>query len=80
MIEGCRSTFVASCARASVNVLAEEAAGRSEGVASVRREIAAEAALAQIGRLWRCSVLCGWTGEVVGRLARLGMHMRSLKT
>ena len=51
-----------------------------EAVASVRPEIAAEAALARVGRLWRYSVLCGWPGEVVGRLARLGMYMRSLKT
>ena len=63
-----------------LQLFAEEVAGRSEGVASVRSDIAAEAALAWVGRLWRYSVLCGWTGEVVGRLARLGMYMRSLKT
>ena len=63
-----------------LQLFAEEAAGMSEGGASVRPEIAAEAALAWVGRLWRYSVLCGWTGEVVGRLARLGMYMRSLKT
>ena len=71
---------VVRSARASFCFLAEEAAGRSEAVASVRPEIAAEAALARVGRLWRYSVLCGWPGEVVGRLARLGMYMRSLKT
>ena len=43
----------------------------SEGGASVGPDIAAEAALAWVGRLWRYSVLCGWTGEFVGRLARL---------
>ena len=63
-----------------LQLFAVEVAERSEGVASVRPEIAAEAALAWVGRLWRYSVLCGWTGEVVGRLARLGMYMRSLKT
>ena len=73
-------TTVASYARDSVSFFAEEAAGMSEGGASVRPEIAAEAALAWVGRLWRFSVLCGRTGDVVGRLARLGMYMRSLKT
>ena len=67
-------------ARASVSFFAERAAGMSKGGASVRPEIAAEAALAWVGRLWRDSVLCGRTGKVVGRLARLGMYMRSLKT
>ena len=71
---------VARSARGFFKFLAEEAAARSERVASVRPEIAAEAALARVGRLWRYSVLCGWPGEVVGRLARLGMYMRSLKT
>ena len=54
----------------------------SEGGASVRPDNAAAAALglAWVGRLWRYSVLCGWTGEVVGRLARLGMYMKSLNT
>ena len=73
-------TTVASCARASVSFFAERAAGMSKGGASVRPEIATEAALAWVGRLWRYSVLCGRTGKVVGRLARLGMYMRSLKT
>ena len=51
-------TTVASYARDSVSFFAEEAAGMSEGGASVRPEIAAEAALAWVGRLWRYSVLC----------------------
>ena len=54
-----------------LQLFAVEVAERSEGVASVRPEIAAEAALAWVGRLWRYSVLCGWTGDVVGRLAPL---------
>ena len=43
-------TTVASCARASVSFFAEEAAGMSEGGASVRPEIAAEAALPGTGQ------------------------------
>ena len=72
---GIMLTFIASCARASLCFLAEEAAGRSEGVASVRSDIATIACRARVGPGKRVCMVCGPSREVVGRCIRLGTHM-----
>ena len=54
-------TFVASCARASLDILSEEVAARSDGLATVRGTRAARAALASAGRLCGFCVMHGWT-------------------
>ena len=53
-------TFVASCARASLDILSEEVAARSDGLATVRGARAARAALASAGRLCGFCVMHGW--------------------
>ena len=57
---------VARSARASFKFLAEEAAARSEGVASVRGDSAAIARRARVGSLGRLCMVCGSSREVVG--------------
>ena len=64
-------------ARASVKFFAEEVAGRSEGVASVRGDSAAIAGRARVGPLGRMCVMCGPSREVVDRWFRLGTSMNS---
>ena len=70
-------TTVASCARASLSFFAEEAAARSEGVASVRGDSAAIAGRARVGTGKRVCMMCGRSREVVGRCIRLGTSMNS---
>ena len=68
---------VARSARASFCFLAEEAAGRSEGVASVRPDSATIACRARVRPGNRVCMLCGLSREVVGRCIRLGTSMNS---
>ena len=67
-------------ARAFFIILAEEVAGGSGGVASVRGDIATIAGRARVGPGNRVCMMCGSSREVMGRWFRLGMYMRSLKT
>ena len=72
---GILNISVARSARGFFNFLAEEAAGRSEGVASVRSDIATIACRARVGPGKRVCMVCGPSREVVGRCIRLGTHM-----
>ena len=62
-------------ARAFFKFLAEEAAGRSEGGASVRPDSATIACRARVRPGNRVCMMCGPSREVVGRCIRLGTHM-----
>ena len=68
---------VARSARGFFNFLAEEAAGRSEGVASVRSDIATIACRARVGPGKRVCMVCGPSREVVGRCIRLDTDVNS---
>jgi len=64
-------------ARASVKIFAEEVAGRSEGVASVRGDSAAIAGRARVGTGKRVCMMCGPSRDVVGRCIRLDTDVNS---
>ena len=68
---------VARSARGFFKFLAEEAAGRSEGGASVRRDIATIACRARVRPGNRVCMMCGSSREVMGRWFRLGTGMNS---
>ena len=68
---------VARSARGFFNFLAEEAAGRSEGVASVRGDIVTIACRARVRPGNLVCMVCGPSREVVGRCIRLGTSMNS---
>ena len=70
---------VARSARGFFNFFAEEAAGRSEGGASVRPDSATIACRARVRPGNRVCMLCGLSREVVGRRFRLGTDMKRLK-
>ena len=74
---GILNISVARSARGFFNFLAEEAAGRSEGGASVRRDSAAIAFRARVGPGERVCMVCGPSREVVGRCIRLDTSMNS---
>ena len=68
---------VARNARGFFNFFAEEAAGRSEGGASVRPDSATIACRARVGPGNRVCMVCGRSREVVGRCIRLDTNVNS---